>query len=232
MQKKYWFFLIALVSVVFILEYDMTKRASVSNIKVNSSSTKKAVILENDSENEIKRKVASENFQEELKEKLNQVTSEISSLQIDPEAVETNLQKLATQLSEGEINILLEVIVDKNTNGDRRAMAVELLSRNKSVEALRKLEDFVKSHSAVSEKPSEETDWSREQEFESVLRAQAVEGIATFPPPLANSVLTDLRSKVNESFLKDRIERSLAGLNKGMLPVDKQDEQALRKLIE
>lgn len=114
-------------------------------------------------------------------------------------------------------------------DGDQRAMAVELLSRNKTPEALQALQDFVIYHQTDGS-----TGWSRQREFESVLRAQAIEGIAAYPKKeLALSSLNSLSQHVSESFLRDRIARSGEYLRHGKTdPIEKQDENALKKLVE
>ena len=105
-------------------------------------------------------------------------------------------------------------------------MAVELLARKQTVESLKQLENFVQQHETT-------TKWSRTREFESVLRAQAIEGIASFPQKdLAVSSLMALDPKLNESFLKDRIKRSLVGLKNDSQTPEKQDNEALSKLVE
>ena len=127
-------------------------------------------------------------------------------MQQNPNAAEEKIQSLAATLTNQDLNQLSEVMANKNSLGDQRAMAVELLSRSRSVAAIKKLEDFIKDHDDTLK-------WSRSREFESVLRAQAIEGIAAFPQKdFAISSLTSLDTKISESFLKDRIRRSVASL--------------------
>ena len=60
-----------------------------------------------------------------------------------------------------------------------------------------------------------------------------MEGIAAFPQKdLAISSLTQLNPRVSESFLKDRINRSVASLKNQAPSAEKQDEDALEKLVE
>ena len=67
-----------------------------------------------------------------------------------------------------------------------------------------------------------------------VVGAQAIEGIASYPKKeLALSSLNSLSQHVSESFLRDRIARSGEYLrNSKVDSTDKQDENALKKLVE
>lgn len=222
MRKKYWFFVLALVATVFAVEYDLTKRTSHVTAARLSDPSQKNTAKYNTNKLSQSENTPAKNFTQ----KFSEVSAEISNLQQNPNAAEERIQSLAADLTNQDLNQLSEVMTNKNSLGDQRAMAVEILSRSRSVSAIKKLEDFIKDH-------DESAKWSRSREFESVLRAQAIEGIAAFPEKdLAISSLTSLDQKISESFLKDRIRRSVASLKNKAPSVEKQDEAALSKLVE
>ena len=224
MKKSYWIFVFVLVAGIFFVEYDLTKRTSRSAfVKKNPARlihTKLAPATSTETSYQDPTRAGFDfRFQE--------LTNEVSQLQDDPEKVEQRMKILAESMTDDDVRQLSEVLTNKKNNGDKRAMAVEILSRNQSNESLKQLENFIRKNESPAEK------WSREREFESVLKAQAVEGIAAFPQKdVAISSLTALDQKIEESFLKDRIKRSVASLkNQAPLP-EKQDNDALEKLVE
>lgn len=74
---------------------------------------------------------------------------------------------------------------------------------------------------------------NRKREFESILRVQAIEGIAAYPKKeLALSYLSSLEKQVNETFLKDRIVRSEEGLKGRHLNSQPKDEAVLKQLVQ
>ena len=106
-------------------------------------------------------------------------------------------------------------------------MAVELLSRSKIPDAVLMLKEFVASKQLAS------TTSARKRELESVLRAQAIEGIAGYPQKdLALSYLNSLSKEVDETFLKDRIVRSEEGIKGRTVRVQQKDEAALKQLVQ
>ncbi len=223
MHKKYWYFLFGLVALVLFVEYDLTKRSAHQPGQARFAKTN--VSTEVDAEVSTDR-VVQVDSNDTFIDKLNTISSEVGFLQASPEDSEKRIQSLAAKLTAQDLNSLSHVITDKKSGGDKRALAVELLSRHQSVEALRKLEEFVQDH-------DDSGTWSREREFESVLRSQAVEGIAAFSQKdVAITSLTKLDPKISESFLKDRIKRNVANLKNQAPSPTIQDEDALRKLIE
>ncbi len=227
MKKSYWFFSLVLVAVVFFIEYDLTQRTSrlnTSKLSVSSLQTKSAKNVTAGGTDLVSSSDNSQN--KSFTKKFTEVSDEISQLQQNPSVADEKIQTLAASLSAQEMNQLSQVMGDKKSSGDQRAMAVEILARNRTVQALKKLENFIKDH-------DDTVNWSRSREFESVLRAQAVEGIAAFPQKdLAISSLTSLDQRVSESFLKDRIRRSVSYLRNQALSPEKQDDEALGKLVE
>lgn len=224
MKKFYWLFISVLIISVLLVEYDLARRSQGQTNK-NIAFQKK-----NSISGKIQPQVIKKN--EEITSKssfdsrFNQAADEISQLQIHPEETEKKLQDLAGEMSSEDVKKIAQVMTNPNINGDQRSMAVEILSRHQTVESLKQLEDFILQH-------DETTKWSRSREFESVLRAQAIEGIAAFPQKdLALSSLMALDPKLDEAFLKDRIQRSMAGLRSENQSSEKQDNEALSKLVE
>lgn len=220
MKKSYWLFSLALVATVFFVEYDLTKRTYQQAL---TSRTLK-----------LKEKFASEKHFIQLSASGNvasfdaqfiELSSEISRLQQNPEKAEQKIKLLAASLTPQNINKLFAVAADKSNLADQRAFAVELLSRHQSVNALVKLENFIKHDSGTANK-------NRDLELESVLRVQAVEGIASFPQKdLAILSLSTLDPAMGESFLKERIRSSVASL-KNQISSEKQKDQPLNTLVE
>ncbi len=223
MKKSFWIFAVLIVAAVFLIEFDVAKRTQARTVsRVGSQASKTRVVAQKSSQ----AKPNADSNKSAFATKFESATSEISQLQAHPEDTEQKLQDLANQMSSQDIKKLSHVMADTGSSGDERAMAVELLSRRQSIESLKQLEEFVATHEATNQ-------WSRNREFESVLRAQAIEGIASYPQTdLAISSLTALDPKIDESFLKDRIKRSIAGLKKQSESADKQDQEALSKLVE
>ncbi len=222
MKKSIWYFALGLILVVVAIEYDVARRSHQQVISKNVSRIS-AKLAQSETRPSV---LPVTNQKSAFEQKFQQATAEVSQLQVNPEETEKKLQDLAGQLSSNDIKKLSQVMLDTTENGDQRAMAVELLSRRQNVESLKQLENFVQQHEANAK-------WSRSREFESVLRAQAIEGIASYPEKnLAISALTNLDPKLDESFLKDRIKRSIAGLKNGNKASDQRDQEALSKLVE
>lgn len=118
-----------------------------------------------------------------------------------------------------------QIMANKNASEDERTEAVEMLAREQSMEALEHLEQFVADSGSVKK--------SKKTELESILKAQAIEGIAAFSQKdVAISALNFLSPKVNEPFLKDRIKRSMATLKNQVENPEDEEADALRKLVE
>lgn len=153
-------------------------------------------------------------------------TPTVSSALSQPEESEQKNQDLAKKLSPKELKRLADIMVDRKADEDQRALAIQLVARNQTVASLKELEDFVLHKKGYSF-------FNRKDELETVLKAQAIEGIAAFPQKdLAISSLTSLDPKIDESFLKDRIKRSMAVLQNQVEKSEDVDTDALQKLVE
>lgn len=243
MRSKLWIFSLVLIVVVFAVEYDLAQRyfknkpMAAQNLKTQLPSEKNNInhlpdasaaagSVKVEAEDQKSRRANSESDLQNFETQFKLESQNISQLQSEPQKTEERLQALANKMTQEQMQKLTQLISDQSKDGDERAMAIEMLSRRKDSESLKALEDFVAQSDDVGA-------WSRSHEFESVLRAQAIEGIATYPEQKeALSALNKLSKKVNESFLRDRILRSQAGL-KGLAPsIENQDNEALRKLVE
>lgn len=236
MKGRYWVLALVLFALVFGVEYDLARR---TGVKVMTA-RKKTVLVPDVSavqpepapEPMIASSANMSGNKAVMPPSFDQYflaeSRQIANLQSSPAEIEKRLDHLAETMTSADVHQLSSIMQDTNRGGDERSLAVEVLSRKKSPEALKALENFVKSHQSTTKE-----NWSRAQEFESVMRAQAVEGIAAYPQKeAALSVLNDLSQRVDESFLLDRIARSSESV-KGNAPAPaQQDDAALRKLIE
>lgn len=225
MKRLYAFSALALAGTIFLVEYDLSKRMkprseSASLIKTKSISAVKSIETET-----VAPTVSEDSFFDSATLKAAQ---KLSSHQIDPRTLDQKMNQLAQSLSKLEIRKLAIVVRSKDESEERRAMAVELLSRSKTSDAVLMLKDFAGSlqdHSAMTS--------PRKRELESVLRAQAIEGIAAYPEKkLALSYLNFLSGQVEETFLKDRIVRSEEGLKGRASDTQHKDEAALKQLVQ
>ena len=224
MKKRYWMYAISLIAVVFLVEYDVARRmnAKVKNIteRVQTSNNVAPQASAVRSPVAVPARTKTSFFESQfLKE-----AQKISELQNDPKLVDQKMDQLARSMSSVDLQKLSVVMQNENENGDQRALAVELIARFKTPEAITALKEFVVRRDGHS---------GPNREFESVLRAQAIEGIAAFPQKeLALSYLNLMANQVDESFLKDRIVRSEENL-KGRAPsTEQQDESALKQLVQ
>ncbi len=229
MKKKYWLFVVFLTGSIFFVEYDLARRM---NSKLLATAPKvNSALSPTNSKSEPKATVKMANIQGTQSIFDSQFVAEaqkMSQLQENSKAVDEKIDSLAKAMNSYEMKKLSVMIESKSADGDQRAMAVELLARSKSEEAMQILNDFVLTHETGAVQT-----WNRNREFESVLRAQAIEGIAAYPKKdVALSYLSSLANKVDESFLKDRIARSEENL-KGHAPTSQQqDDAALKQLVQ
>jgi hypothetical protein len=145
------------------------------------------------------------------------VAEAIRSGQIDnnPAATEHRLNELAKNLKPHEIRALGKVVKTPSSDGDLRAVAVDLLARNKSEENQKTLEEIIYSKWPENQDP-------RLDDFERALRARAVEGVGS-KTSLANAC-----SKLEDKFLMDRACRAYNGEKS----LAEQDQEALGKILK
>ncbi|MBC7466086.1 MAG: hypothetical protein H7256_08840 [Bdellovibrio sp.] len=216
MKKSFWIFSLILIIAVVLVEFDLAQRNARTIAKQIKNGT--LPVAKNSS-------VPTSNSNKELKssQKIDQQLAQLA--QNNLEQSDDQIQDVAKNLSNADLKKLSEVMSDKKADEDQRTLAVELISRHQTVESLKQLESFVLRPVTSSE--------NNKRQLESVLKAQAIEGIAAYPQKdIAISSLTSLDPVVSEAFLKDRIKRSMATLQNQVEKTEKSDGDALRKLVE
>ena len=156
-----------------------------------------------------------------------QESAEIGRPQPDVEKLEIRLQSWARHLSNEEIDYLSEIINNQQKNGDERALALDLLGRNQSKASLAELKDFVLS------KDSSGLDSRARSDEELIFKVQAVEEIAASSSQAeALNFLSEIQKQSDQSFVKDRVQRSINSLKGLSAAPESQDNEALKKLIK
>lgn len=147
--------------------------------------------------------------------------------QIDPDplASERRLDRLAQALKTEEILSLSEFVRDFAADGDQRAVGVELLARSPSDAALGALEQIALS-------PVPKLGEPRREGFERALRARALEGLGSHPNRAADRALRHVADSTDDAFLSDRARRALASRSGQAPDPARQDDEALKKLLE
>lgn len=143
----------------------------------------------------------------------------------DPAADEKRLNDEAQALAKQDIEALALLARDTSAPGDPRATAAELLARVHKPEAVPSLESLAMEPLPKGLEP-------RPLAFEQALRGRALEGLGQTPGSEADKALARLRGKIDDPFLRDRLERTAAARKGGVETPDKQDEKALRKLLD
>jgi hypothetical protein len=163
---------------------------------------------------------------------LNQIQSlsqQVGQTHNDPQQIEKMLDSYAAQLNADQLKTLQQKAISLESEADLRALSVDLLARNGSDLAIRSLANL-----ALSEIPQLEPNSipiKRRTEFETVLRAMAIEGLQKAKnPDLAKLTVRQIIHKSSNQFLIDRAHRARASLEQGLPSPEKQDEEALKKL--
>jgi hypothetical protein len=233
MKIKFWLFTLLLFGIILVVEYDISRRtqARVSAFhhrQIASSSVAVIQPVANSTINHLPTNADTSSDNKSFDAQFKSASQEMARLQADPSTIETKLDQMAESLSDENVLSLQKIVSNSERPGDDRALAVELLSRKKTPESLLVLETFVKNHQTTTK-----SNWSRPQEFDSVITAQAIEGIASYPEKdKALTALHTLSRTVKETFLLDRIARSKESINGHAPSPDQQDDAALKKLIE
>lgn len=228
MKNIRYIFIAILVLAVFAVNYDLNKRyekkhptAVSEQVARLSAPAVAAVAAAVAAPTPVKKQIS-------FTEKFKKEAVAVGQLQDDPDAVEKRLRDLAKGMTQDDVQSMFEIISDDHRDSDQRALAVELLSLKNDTASLVALQNFVANDNNVNG-----TKWDRKKEFETVLRAQAVESIGAYPEKsIALSTLSYLKSKVDEKFLSDRISRVTAHIYGAAPAAEDQDEAALKKLLE
>jgi hypothetical protein len=242
MNKKHYFFFAAVVGMALFAQYDVSRR--VDNIRLtklvktqgqmlaaNSTSgkTEASSVAVTQVPTATQMPVAPQMTTQQFVSRFKEEARQIGKLQTNPDETQLRLKKLADKMNPQNVEGLFDIISNDKSDSDQRALAVELLAIKNDTTSLMALQNFVANSKNVNG-----TKWDHKKEFEAVLRAQAIEGIATFPEKeIALSTLNHLQQKVDHKFLNDRISRASLGLMYENKPnIQQQDEEALKKLIE
>lgn len=232
-SKVYFFIFVSVILAMVALQLELHRKMDRRSSRAEPSSavtveslikpvSPKIVVVEKSAE----RKKLDATVSPEFIEQLKQESGQVGLPQNNVEALENRLQSWARHLDKNEIDYLSAVIKDRMRNGDERALALDLLGRNQSSESLAHLKDFVLSEGGGG------SSRARADE-EMIFKVQAVEEIAASSSSAeAISYLSEIQKKTDQSFVKDRAQRSLSSL-KGLAPSpESQDNEALKKTIE
>lgn len=229
MKSIHYIFILVLLAAVFFVEYDLSRRTELAKLyktgsPVADQPSKALAPVPEPVQAPLVAAVNAEVFVQRFKKE----SSEIGKIQNNPELAQNRMKSLAKAMRPQDVQGLYEIISNEKNDGDERALAVELLSLKNDTASLMALQNFVANNVTVNG-----TKWDRKKELETILRAQAVESIATYPQKdIALSTLGFLQNKVDEKFLSDRIGRARASLTDRAPTLKEQDDEALKKLLE
>lgn len=152
---------------------------------------------------------------------------QMQGLTDEPELVDQQISTLAQSLSSEELSKVKQIVFDRSKSGDERLLAAELLSRSANPVAI----PLLKEIASASAKKFSKTEMIQ-QEFRAI-QVLAIEGIGNKPDnqALAQTTLQDLIKKTEDPLLADRIHRTLWALQGKAPSPEKQDEQALQKVL-
>lgn len=158
---------------------------------------------------------------------LNHEAQNISQLTNDPKLVQDQIIELAQKIPNEKLPWLRERALNDSLPMDDRFFSTELLVLNHSDETLIELEK-------IATQPIDKN-LSPALKNESVLlKAQAIEGFtdAGKNKEKAKAVLLKMSGQIEDTFLSDRLQRSLWSLNgKAPLP-EEQDQKALKEILK
>jgi hypothetical protein len=227
MTKKHYLFFAAVIGMAAFAQYDLGKRAEQVRLAKEAKRIAAAQAVAA-SGAPVKKTEDTGPSTEQFVAKFKTEAAEIGKIQNNPEAAQARMKKLADSMTPKHVEGLYEIISDDKSNADERALAVELLSLKNDTTSLVALQNFVANTKNING-----VKWDQKKELETVLRAQAVEGIAAYPEKeIAISTLSYLQQKVDQKFLSERISRASMSLMYDNKPVGQQDEEALKKLVE
>jgi hypothetical protein len=225
MKNSHALFFIGLAIIVMFLTLDLTKRNEATKIvkTIQAASTAPKAT-------QAAPAVAAAPAKPQIPfaEKFKKEAAYIAKLQTNSEEADARIKRLASEMRPQDVESMFEVISNDQLNADLRTLAVELLKTKNDTASLLALQNFVANNYNINGKK-----WDRKKELETVLRAQAVESIATYPQKeIALSTLNYLQHKVDNLFLAERIGRASAELTLQERNTKLQEEEALQKLVE
>lgn len=165
---------------------------------------------------------------EEWQNQFHALTEQMSSLTDDPESIDQQISDFAQAMNVHQLKDLLTTIFSKQTNGDEKLLATELLARSPLLESI----DYLKT--VVTTPPNEVHGNPYLQQEHRALQMLAVEGIAQKfnHETEAQRALEGLTRSVEDSHLLDRIHRSLWAVQGRAPSPEEQDREALQTLLE
>lgn len=241
LRRSGFYFGVLIVAIVVIVSIDLAiherfeKASRSAKAKLDSTDVAKMIQVDHQTEKPhpaakvplVALTAAEKKVSPEFMTQFHQESAEIGRPQPDVDQLENRLQSWARHLSDEEIDYLSEVINDQQKNGDERALALDLLGRNQSKTSLAELKDFVLS------KNSSALDSRARLDEELIFKVQAVEEIAASSSQAeALSYLNEIQKQSDQSFVKDRVQRSINSLKGLSASPEVQDNEALKKLIK
>lgn len=163
-----------------------------------------------------------------FEDKLQSEVQKISQLQEDPRSVEDGLKEFSRDLKREEIKLLYEASLDLQKPQDERFLAIMLLSWTEKTEVAPLLENIAISEIDPYLNPG------RKFDFEEILRLKAVEGLSDLKlkPEMHQQHLKSIIRKTSNSQVADRAHRALWASQGQAESPEKQDEEALKKILE
>lgn len=163
--------------------------------------------------------------EQEFLQQLKTQSTKVGEVNADPSATERELDRWANSLSEKQLKILQQNILNPSIAADERSLSVYLLSLSQSPFALAPLQDVV-----LTPLPATQND--RSLLFEEVLRVQAIEGLLRQTnTEQVRQTLLSLKQKTDSNFLQDQAQRGLAFLNGEAEHPTEQSHKALQNLL-
>lgn len=167
---------------------------------------------------------------EDFKKVFDKESSEIGQTQDDPKEVQDRLDALGKQLDSVQMQYLEEVLKGANTNDDKKALSIELLTSSQTKQALEILTDFTLNGSSSSPASSDKHSGTSAT---TALRLQSLEGVGLYrQKEEAVTALRLIQSKSSEKLIIDRSERAIRNLNNSGTTVEQQENEALENVLK
>ena len=164
---------------------------------------------------------------EELKKWLDQEVERISQIQANPAKTEERLNSTAMQLSDDDVTFLAQVAIDASQEQDRRFLAMDLIGRT-DLET-----KFFALESIIERAQVNPTGKLHVDDFERALTMGAIDGIAdSRDRSKAIQSLDSIDERTVYSDIHQRIMRIKSALEKKAPSIQKQEEEALKKLLK
>jgi hypothetical protein len=162
----------------------------------------------------------------EFENTLSRESLKISRLDQDPDRTERELELWANTLSKEQLRFLMVKTLDTHADGDERSLAVYLLGLSRDPDAVTILGEIAGTPSPRDLDP-------RLQTLEESLRASPIDGIIhSQNKEQARSILKEVSSSTNSSFVSDRAQRGLSYLAGNAEEPAIQESKALKKQLK